>query len=1236
MRTFFLLAVLLFAHALAPLPLVREDYASIKSRAEELYARGSYEKARLAYAAVDLDGLEPAERRFVEFRLADTGWRAIAASESADDTEIQKAHASLEALQKKIDRPEARDRLWATVEESLGDFFWTRRNSRDFGSAEPHYRNALDWWAGARGRERRAGVISRSSGRWLGPTRSSSSNGRWLGHVPLDVAENALRVASDARDRAEVQFLFAMVVRNRGGDADAQQRGLEALEAAITAGKSTPWYDDALFACAQWYESNGVPVVQEDGSTLQKQDYVKALAVYRRITEEFRKGDTPYFDQARAAIERIVAPEMSLSVPSAFLPGSEIGYGLQWRNVPKIDLALYTVDLARDVHFRNAGGANASDRNSSEWLRTIDLHELEKRAAWTYATHDEGDHVPGSIELRYERKLAPGAYILEARAGAASAREIVLVSASSLVVKAAKDKALVWFCDALTSRPIGGARVRVWEHVYDKAWHWRSIDLTTGDDGVAVATLSAHHNQEELFVAAVQDERTAFSLGASAQESNDRGPWKIYAFTDRSTYRPLDGVQWKITARTSKDGAYTTPAGEKLAYEITDPRGAKVEAGELALNAFGSAWAALDTTAAMPLGPYQVNFFTVRKKDRTSVGNATLFRLEEYKLPEFEVKVSTPEKDGKKRLYRAGDKVEATIDAQYYFGGPVESADVEAIVYQRPYWHRPIPLQHEFGWLYGERENAQRFDNWGGQGQIVTRTTIKTDAAGHASVVFDTPRNTGQDFEYTIEARVTDASRREITNRSVLRVTREAYAVDARVAHNLYRPGDKAEFTFEAKDANDNPVEAEGHVTLVRNRWIEVWIDPTGREVRGGELEHLRSTLTPFPPAPAAGERAWSLKSSGYETVELASTTVKTNAKGIALYDVVLTAEGYYSATWKSRDDRGGAIATSVSAWCASGDTRTLGYHAGGLAIVVDKDTFKAGETAPVMLCTPVSDRWVLFSVESEVLHSWQVVHVEGTVKLITLPIGAEHVPNVFLSAFTANEGDALAATEEVVVPPFDRFLDVEVKADRAEVQPGEEGWLDITTRDRNGEPVSAEVALALVDESVAAIQSEYAIDPRQFFYGEKRALWIHTGSSFEQKRYARLAIGEDGHLRDVRQAQSELRGRMTRARICGRGTAQESRRAAPSGTRGTIRRQGGRKAVTEDRATRPPRAPDWLWQPRKVRATRSPHRRTKTSKKRKPPSKCAPTSARRPCGSPTSSPMRTVMLRSRSSTPTR
>ncbi len=64
------------------------------------------------------------------------------------------------------------------------------------------------------------------------------------------------------------------------------------------------------------------------------------------------------------------------------------------------------------------------------------------------------------------------------------------------------------------------------------------------------------------------------------------------------------------------------------------------------------------------------------------------FEVQEYKKPEYEVRV-TP---AKARVLQ-GDTIQATIDARYYFGEPVNGANVTYAVYRSryrfPLWYDP-------------------------------------------------------------------------------------------------------------------------------------------------------------------------------------------------------------------------------------------------------------------------------------------------------------------------------------------------------------------------------------------------------------------------------------------------------------------------------------------------------------------------------------------------------------------
>src|SRR5262249_26496104 len=129
--TLILLSLLCFASPQSQQP----TYEALKTEAERLYAEASYSQARELYLkarAIKLPPDEarwPGEARWIDFRLADTLWRAQAATQTADTTKYETAQRLLESLISERRRPEDRDRIWAEAQESLGDLWWTRRDA---------------------------------------------------------------------------------------------------------------------------------------------------------------------------------------------------------------------------------------------------------------------------------------------------------------------------------------------------------------------------------------------------------------------------------------------------------------------------------------------------------------------------------------------------------------------------------------------------------------------------------------------------------------------------------------------------------------------------------------------------------------------------------------------------------------------------------------------------------------------------------------------------------------------------------------------------------------------------------------------------------------------------------------------------------------------------------------------------------------------------------------------------
>lgn len=1086
-------------------------YENLKAQAEKYYERGSFSRARELYVETDALGLSVKDKRWVDFRLADTLWRAEAGTKTPDPSNFETARQQLEILIRDIKRGEDKDRIWVEIQESLGDFWWLRPTSKNWGAGWKHYQQALDWWAGAkdieRARTRYLNIVwAIASPGWREPYYYYGYYGNRL---PLKILENSLKISQTKKDKTRAHYLIAMTLRNQG-EIYRQNRVAEEFLAVISAGKEFQWYDDALFQYAEWLSNYGDVVILENGERQRKNNYPKALKIYRRILKEFTKGETRHYDQAKQRITNITQPVLGISVASIFLPDSRIQFHLNWRNVENVAYSIYPVDLTRDLELTDKKGVG-------QWVQQIDLSAKDKLLSSAHKTEDKGDYHPGQKTIRLDNKLPTGAYVIEATAGGKHARDLILVTDSSLVLKSSGTQALVYFCDALDGSPLAKARVSLWERYYTgKKWMWKNHTAKTNKQGLAVFSLKDSSHNGNLLASAKAGDRQAFSQGFSQKYYSSQEQWKLYVFTDRPAYRPNETAHWKVIARNYDGSTYSIPVDETIEFTITDPRGAKLKEGTLKLNEFGSAWDSFNLTESNPLGAYHVTFRDKNKKK--TIGRATLFRLEEYKLPEFKVSVKTPTENGKQKTFRLGDEVEVNIQAQYYFGGPVANANVEVLVYQRPFRQHWRP-SHPYPWYYKDSSPGRSY--YGGKGQEVERKVLKTDAKGMATLTFNTARN-NQDLEYLIETRVTDASRREIVASEKIRVTRQSYAIYLNPEHNIHRPQDKVQINITALDANNKPVQANGTVRITRNHWFEIWLDPDGQEVRGEELKTRREKFPIFPPPSSPTGSSWKLKFRGTEHDEILIRSVKTDKEGKALFSFTPEREGNYQVAWTGQEKDALPVKGTTTVWVATNATTDLDTRHGGLEVIVDKDTFQSGQTTPVMLMAPGNDRYVLFSVEGDDLYSYQLVHMEGPVKLIQLDIEEKHVPNIFLNAVMVSDRQMFQDSKQVIVPPVKNFLEVKVVSDNDRYQPGEEGTLSITTLDHSGHPVSAEVALGLVDESIYAIQQDLAQDPRQFFFGNKRRQRPQTKSTFQFKQYLKLVEGEKGRLLDERELQNK------------------------------------------------------------------------------------------------------------------
>src|SRR6185295_14669830 len=143
-------------------------------------------------------------------------------------------------------------------------------------------------------------------------------------------------------------------------------------------------------------------------------------------------------------------------------------------------------------------------------------------------------------------------------------KQLILVTDANIVAHVAGARSDLMVCDALTGRPIPGARVREW-HNKEYNSPFVSREGQSDKNGLVSFTFDGTYGGAVFIAASAPNGRQAFITTSSYGNWIQRdAQWHIYAFTDRPAYRPGEKVQWKLIARVRQDRRWTTPANETI------------------------------------------------------------------------------------------------------------------------------------------------------------------------------------------------------------------------------------------------------------------------------------------------------------------------------------------------------------------------------------------------------------------------------------------------------------------------------------------------------------------------------------------------------------------------------------------------------------------------------------------------------------------------------------------------
>jgi hypothetical protein len=733
-----------------------------------------------------------------------------------------------------------------------------------------------------------------------------------------------------------------------------------------------------------------------------------------------------------------------------------------------VDFRLYTITPTQFLDLYSSGFRGIGPQEP----RILDTTSLTPTAEWRAALTPLEDSRTGTdwqpAEASIPGDVPAGLYLLTSpqvvgiegpSAGFSSNGLLVALTRHALVLKRAlagsgsrsQAELLAWDIELSGGGPVISATVRL----YDRDGSFLAEGLT--DEG-GLLRLNVSGDPGPLLV--LSDKEGDLTACGLSNEWSEEGWWwwwsqppsrplhTIYSYTDRPIYRPAQTVFFKDFVRADDDVSYTLPAPDlPVTLRLRDARDNIAASQVLTPTAFGTVHGEFQLADEPMLGVWNLE----SEVDGTITRQP--LKVEEYRKPEYEVSVHTPQK-----AYVHGEAISVTVEAVYYFGQPVAAADVVLLVYPtypEDYFGGEEP---SFGYpIFSEQGRLDPLGRW--TVLMPTEDVFQTGSRSRRATL-------------ALEATVTDESGQSVSSYQMVLVQHTSQGLTLVLEKHGYQPG-----------------EAISLSAIVRDR--------DGEPVAGSEL--IAQVL-------------------GWDEREVARSTAASDSTGQALFSLQLAEQGWYEIQVQGTDDGGREMQATDYVWIYDPTGQAPWYQSEwggkpGLSVTTDRTTYAVDDEAQILVQTPVSGP-ALLTFERGKTHDAQPITLVSGTNLITIPVQADYAPNVHVTvnqfgppgsewweAQSRPEAQLQRASAHIVVPMADRLLTVTLTTDQDTYAPGDEATFHVQVTDHEGDPVTAEVSLAVVDEAIYALAEDMSIDPFDVFYAPRPNV-VRTFDSLRPTRW--------------------------------------------------------------------------------------------------------------------------------------
>lgn len=566
----------------------------------------------------------------------------------------------------------------------------------------------------------------------------------------------------------------------------------------------------------------------------------------------------------------------------------------------------------------------------------------------------------------------------------------------------------------------------------------------------------------------------------NTSEKDPRKPkQRTFMFVDRGLYKPGETVTFKGIDRDQILGQIIPHISD---YEI-QVEGAWWDSEQIIEPITGttSKSGSFDGSFKLPddLGPGNYRILFLRNKDRNLVSNIR-FTVANFERLKIQGEAIIPE-----ITYYGGDSISSEISASYLAGGALSSANYEAAWFKEKIDYNPkspITQNYSFGPAYGYYESRKLYSEEKGV----------LSSNGTANVVCASEKITdGYPYSYKIEASITDISNQKISVENNIIVHPAKFYIGVKKPSAAFaKKNDPVDFSY-------------------------ILVNPNGEYISSTDLvSNLKYTLTCEEWSVINEQSVNNSLYTRYQKndVLVSSGNVKIEKEG--KLNICPTKTGLHKLTISGTDSFGNYAETSYNFYVTGSDSYYGNYNNNeSIELIPNKNLYNPGETAQILMQSPLPAGDYLITVEREGIFTEEVRHLETPTDVLDIKIANNYVPIVYVavSSYSVRKNNP---THEYGEPDLEKpkgyfgitalnidtktkAFDVIVTSDKKAYKPGETATITLKATQGNKPVAGAELTVMAVDRGVLDLINYHVPNPIDFFYDRHNfKLYVKGGDS--------------------------------------------------------------------------------------------------------------------------------------------